>query len=368
VKFELLTRWQTWTPIIALMLGVFGGVLPETLGLVLVVSALVVTVLAAVYHAEVIAERVGEPYGTLVLAVAVTIIEVALIISLMLSTETPTPTIVRDTVFAAVMIIITGMVGLCMLAGAWQHGEQTFTRRGVSAALATLSALAVLTLVLPNFTVSASGGAYSPLQLAFVGFVSLVLYGAFVFVQTVRHREYFLDEIHEKILAENEAVVESGAPVEHVERAPLGVTFVLLVLALVAVVLLAKTLAPGLTELAVVIGAPVAAAGVFIAAIVLLPESLAAFRAARANRLQTSMNLALGSALASIGLTIPTLAVISIAMGWTLDLGLGNREIVLLFLSLLVCTQSFSIGRTTILQGTVHLVIFAVYLFTTIVP
>jgi len=144
VKFELLTRWQTWTPIIALMLGVFGGVLPETLGLVLVVSALVVTVLAAVYHAEVIAERVGEPYGTLVLAVAVTIIEVALIISLMLSTETPTPTIVRDTVFAAVMIIITGMVGLCMLAGAWQHGEQTFTRRGVSAALATLSALAVL--------------------------------------------------------------------------------------------------------------------------------------------------------------------------------------------------------------------------------
>jgi len=145
------------------------------------------------------------------------------------------------------------------------------------------------------------------------------------------------------------------------------VTFVLLVLALGAVVLLAKTLAPGLTELAVVIGAPVAAAGVFIAAIVLLPESLAAFRAARANRLQTSMNLPVGSALASIGLTIPTLAVISIAMGWTLDLGLGNREIVLLFLSLLVCTQSISTGRTTILQGTVHFVIFAVYLFTTIV-
>ena len=266
------------------------------------------------------------------------------------------------------MIIITGMVGLCMLAGAWQHGEQTFTRRGVSAALATLSALAVLTLVLPNFTVSAAGGAYSPSQLAFVGFVSLVLYGAFVFVQTVRHRDYFLDEIHEKILAENEAVAASGQPVEHVERAPLGFTFVLLIVALIAVVLVAKTLAPGLTELAVLIDAPVAAAGVFIAAIVLLPESLAAFRAARANRLQTSMNLALGSALASIGLTIPTLAVISIAMGWTLDLGLGNREIVLLGLSLLVCTQSFSTGRTTILQGTVHLVIFAVYLFTTIVP
>jgi Ca2+:H+ antiporter len=368
MKLDTLKRWQTWVPVLALALGAYDTWVDKSPLLAFVVIALVATVLAAVYHAEVIAERVGEPYGTLVLAVAVTIIEVALIISLMLSTETPVPTIVRDTVFAAVMIIITGMVGLCMLAGAWQHGEQTFTRRGVSAALATLSALSVLTLVLPNFTVSASGGAYSNPQLAFVGFVSLVLYGAFVFVQTIRHREYFLDEIHEKILAETEAVAERGEPVEHVERAPLGLTFVLLVIALVAVVLLAKTLAPGLTQLAVVIGAPVAAAGVFIAAIVLLPESLAAFRAARANRLQTSMNLALGSALASIGLTIPTLAVISIAMGWTLDLGLGNREIVLLFLSLLVCTQSFSTGRTTILQGTVHLVIFAVYLFTTIVP
>ncbi|MFZ9667473.1 MAG: calcium:proton antiporter [Steroidobacteraceae bacterium] len=368
MKLDTLKRWQTWVPVLALSLGVYDTWVDKTPELVLVVIALVATVLAAVYHAEVIAERVGEPYGTLVLAVAVTIIEVALIISLMLSTETPVSTIVRDTVFAAVMIITTGMVGVCMLAGAWQHGEQTFTRRGVSAALATLSALAVLTLVLPNFTISASGGAYSNPQLAFVGFVSLVLYGAFVFVQTIRHRDYFLDEIHEKILAENEALAASGPPVEHVERAPLGWTFVLLVIALVAVVLLAKTLAPGLTELAVVIGAPVAAAGVFIAAIVLLPESLAAFRAARANRLQTSINLALGSALASIGLTIPTLAVISIAMGWTLDLGLGDREIVLLALSLLVCTQSFSTGRTTILQGTVHLVIFAVYLFTTIVP
>jgi Ca2+:H+ antiporter len=188
VKLDVLKRWQTWVPILALILGVSGGVLDKTLNLLLVVTALVATVLAAVYHAEVIAERVGEPYGTLVLAVAVTIIEVALIISLMLSTDTPVATIVRDTVFAAVMIIITGMVGLCMLAGAWQHGEQTFTRRGVSAALATLSALSVLTLVLPNFTVSASGGAYSTSQLAFVGFVSLVLYGAFVFVQTVRHR------------------------------------------------------------------------------------------------------------------------------------------------------------------------------------
>jgi Ca2+:H+ antiporter len=368
MRLDILKRWQTWLPPLALATGLFSGLLPSALAMALVIGTLVFTVLAAVYHAEVIAERIGEPYGTLVLAVAVTIIEVALIISLMLSADTPLTTIVRDTVFAAVMIIITGMVGLCLLAGAWQHGEQTFTRRGVSAALATLTALAVLTLVLPNYTVSAAGGAYSPLQLAFVGFVSLVLYGAFVFVQTVKHRDYFLDDIHAKILAESDAGAAGGDAIEHVERAPLGSTLVLLIVALVAVVLLAKTLAPGLTQLATLIGAPLAAAGVFIAALVLLPESIAAFRAARSNRLQTSMNLALGSALASIGLTIPALAAISIAMGWTLELGLGDRELVLLALSLLVCTQSFSTGRTTVLQGAVHLVIFAVYLFTTIVP
>jgi Ca2+:H+ antiporter len=183
-------RWQAWVPLLGLALGVFGGKLPESLAVASTVSVLVFVVLAAVYHAEVIAERVGEPYGTLVLAVAVTIIEVALIISLMLSGDGPVPTLVRDTVFAAVMIIITGMVGLCLLSGALSHGEQTFTRRGVSAALATLTALSVLTLVLPNFTTSAPGGAYSMLQLAFVGFVSLVLYGAFVFIQTIKHRDY----------------------------------------------------------------------------------------------------------------------------------------------------------------------------------
>jgi Ca2+:H+ antiporter len=338
-------RWQAWVPIIGLVLGVAGSMLPATLATVSTVLVLVFVVLAAVYHAEVIAERVGEPYGTLILAVAVTIIEAALIISLMLGEDGPTPTLVRDTVFAAVMLIITGMVGICLLAGSLKNGEQVFTHRGVSASLATLTALSVLTLILPNFTTSAPGGAYSTSQLAFVGFVSLVLYGAFVFIQTIKHRDYFLDEIHEKIVAESAALSAGQQPVAHVERAPLG-----------------------LTSFVRAIGAPAAAVGVFIAALVLLPESIAAFRAARANRLQTSMNLALGSALACIGLTIPTLAVISIAMGWTLDLGLGTKEIVLLALSLLVCTQSFSTGRTTVLQGTVHLVIFAVYLFTTIVP
>jgi len=363
-----LARWQVWVPVLGLVLGIFGSSLPSAVAITATVAALVFVVLAAVYHAEVIAERVGEPYGTLILAVAVTIIEAALIISLMLGDDGPTPTLVRDTVFAAVMIIITGMVGICLLAGSLKNGEQVFTRRGVSAALATLTALSVLTLVLPNFTTSAPGGAYSVSQLAFVGFVSLVLYGSFIFIQTIKHRDYFLDEIHDKIVAESEALSAGQPAPVHVERAPLSWTFIALVLSLIVVVLLAKSLAPGLTSFVRAIDAPAAAVGVFIAALVLLPESIAAFRAARANRLQTSMNLALGSALACIGLTIPTLAVISIMMGWTLDLGLGPKEIVLLGLSLLVCTQSFSTGRTTVLQGTVHLVIFAVYLFTTVVP
>lgn len=365
---SIVSRYTPWIVPIAswLVVAIALAWIDHTVVLALVVATLIATVLAAVYHAEVIAERIGEPFGTLVLAVAVTVIEVALIVSLMLSSGDPLPTLVRDTVFAAIMIIITGMVGVCILFGALAHGEQTFTRRGVSAALAALTALSVLTLVLPNYTISAPGGAYSPSQLAFVGFVSLVLYGAFVFVQTIKHRDYFLDEIHDQILRESDA----GAAPAHasVKRAPLVWTVLALLAALGAVVMLAKSLAPGLTAAALAIGAPQAAAGVFIAAIVLLPESIAAFRAARLNRLQTSMNLALGSALASIGLTIPTLAVLSLTMGWTLDLGLDNRELVLLALSLLVCTQSFSTGRTTILQGAVHLIIFAVYIFTTIVP
>jgi len=328
----------------------------------LLVVALVGVVLAAVHHAEVIAERIGEPFGTLVLAVAVTIIEVALIVALMLADSEPNMQLPRDTVFAAVMIIVTGMVGLCLLTGGRRHGENTFGELGVSSALATLASLSVLTLVLPNYTTSMPGGAYSSSQLAFVALVSLVLYGAFVFVQTVKHRDYFLDATHEQIVAaaERDAAVAS--------RASMPATLFALLVSLGAVVLLAKGLAPTLTAALDAVGAPDAATGVFIAAIVLLPESLAAYRAATLNRLQTSLNLALGSALASIGLTIPVVAALSLAMGWTLDLGLGQREIVLLVLALLVSSLSVAKGRTMVLHGVVHLVLFAVYLFTTIVP
>jgi Ca2+:H+ antiporter len=354
-------RWPWIWPAGSLLLAVPALAAHDLSWLALpVVVALVGTVLAAVHHAEVIAERVGEPFGTLVLAVAVTVIEVALIVSLMLADDTPNMALPRDTVFAAVMIIVTGMVGACLFAGASRHGEQQFQLHGVSAALATLAALAVLTLVLPNYTTSAAGPVYTSGQLAFVALVSLVLYLVFVFVQTVRNRHYFLDE--------GDSTDDCTPPPERRARQPMGWTSLALSAALVGVVLLAKSLAPGITTALDSMGAPEAATGVFIAGLVLLPESLAAFRAARANRLQTSLNLSIGSALASIGLTIPVIAVLSLVMGWTPELGLGAREIALLWLSLLVCTLSLGTGRTTLLHGAVHLVIFGVFLFTTIVP
>lgn len=333
----------------------FGGAVTG-----LVAAALVGAVLAAVHHAEVVAHRIGEPFGTLLLAVAVTVIEVALIVSLMISGGEAETALARDTVFAAVMIILNGLLGLCLLVGAVRHREQTFGQAGVSASLATIAALAILTLVLPNYTTSAPGAVYSNTQLAFVGLVSLVLYGVFVLVQTVRHRDYFLPA------GPGAGDEETHAPPP--SNAAALASLLLLLASLGVVVLLAKALAPTMKSAVHALGAPEATVGVMIAALVLLPESLAAVRAARADRLQTSLNLGLGSALASIGLTIPTVAVVSLAAGWPLTLGLDAKGTVLLLLTLIVATLSLGAGRTTVLQGVVHLVIFAVYLFTTVVP
>lgn len=323
-------------------------------------AGLVACVLAAVHHAEVVAHRVGEPFGTLVLALAVTVIEVALIVSLMLAGGESTAALARDTIFAAIMIILNGMVGVCLLAGGSRHGEQVFGHYGVNAALATLAALSVITLVLPNTTTTTAGPIYSESQLGLIAVVSLVLYGAFVLIQTVRHRDYFLPAGD----AAQDAQAHAAVPSTRVA----AISAVLLVACLGAVVLLAKSLAPTIEAAVDAAGAPKAVVGIIIAAIVLLPESLAALKAARSNRLQTSLNLALGSALASIGLTIPAVALVTLATGWTLVLGLDPKGMVLLALSLLVATLSLGTGRTTILQGAVHLVIFAVYLLTTIVP
>ena len=356
---NMLPRWTIAAPIAGWVL--LGGTLLGWGGIYVLVLAvgLVASVLAAVHHAEVVAHKVGEPYGTLVLAIAVTVIEVALIVSLMLAGGPAANALARDTVFAAVMIILTGMLGLCMLAGGSAHGEQRFRLYGVSGALVTLAAIAVLTMVLPNYTETTPGPFYSRSQLAFIALVTLVLYGTFVLVQTVRHRDYFLPAD-----GAADADVHAVPPTATQTWTSVG----LLLACLGAVVLLAKAIAPTIETMLQGAGAPPAVLGIIIAGVVLAPEGIAALRAARANRLQTSLNLALGSALASIGLTIPTVAVLSLVSGHPLALGLGPMALVQLVFALFLATISLGTGRTTILQGVVHLVLFAVYLFTTVIP
>ncbi|WP_323120366.1 calcium:proton antiporter [Burkholderia alba] len=352
-----LPRWTLWAPLAAWLVLALSRVVPAEGFLIAAFgAALAGSVFAAVHHAEVVAHRVGEPFGTLVLAIAVTVIEVALIVSVMLSAGPEKAGLARDTVFAAVMIVCNGIVGMCLLVGGWKHGEQDFQGRGANKALAVLASLSVLTLVMPNYLSAVPGPQLSTSQLAFAGVSSLVLYGVFVFVQTVRHRDYFL------IGASPDESVHATPPSTRVALTSLAFLFI----SLVAVVLLAKLLSPAVERSMMSLGAPEAAVGIVIAALVLLPEGLAAVGAARANRLQTSMNLALGSALASIGLTIPTVAVVFIWTARPLTLGIGGMETVLLALTLLVSTLTLSTGRTTVLQGAVHLSLFAAYLFLSI--
>jgi Ca2+:H+ antiporter len=350
-----LPRWTLFAPIAAWVILAASGVAGESAWfLTLVGISLAGAVFSAVHHAEVVAHRVGEPLGTLVLAVAVTVIEVALIVSVMLSAGPEKAGLARDTVFAAVMIVCNGIVGICLLVGGAMHGEQNFRVSGANAAMSVLASLSILTLVMPNYLSAVPGPVLSTSQLAFAGVSSLVLYCVFVFIQTVRHRDYFLAGTQ----ADNESV--------HAEPPSLRTALVsglFLLVSLVAVVLLAKLLSPAVERGVRAAGAPEAVVGIVIAALVLLPEGLAALAAARANRLQTSLNLALGSALASIGLTIPTVAVVFIWTGQPLALGLGGMETVLLVLTLIVGTLTLATGRTTILQGAVHLSIFAAYLF-----
>lgn len=352
--------WTSLTPLTAAAL--LAGAVFTTLNGVLVAVcavALIAAVVAAVHHAEVVAHRVGEPFGTLVLAVAITVIEVALIVSVMLAGGPDKAALPRDTIFSAVMIITTGVVGICMLVGGLHHHEQSFHLEGANAALAALVALAGLSLVMPAFTTSSGGGTYTVPQLAFVAISSLALWAAFVFVQTVRHRDYFLPPVN----AANEDI--HAAPPS---AAQASASFALLLVSLVAVVGLAKQLSPTIEAAVTAAGAPKAVIGIAIAMLVLLPETWAAVRAAQADRLQTSMNLALGSALASIGLTIPAVVVASVWLDLPLVLGLEPKDIVMLALAFLVSAITLSTGRTTVMQGAVHLVLFAAFLFLALVP
>jgi Ca2+:H+ antiporter len=356
--------WPAVAPVLAVVALVLAwGREPGAVLVVVLALALGAAVLAAVHHAEVVAHRVGEPFGSLVLAVAVTVIEVALIVTLMVSGGPGTDTLARDTVFAAVMISANGIVGAAVLAGTLAHGLVSFNAEGTGAALATVTALATLSLVLPTFTVTAPGPVFSPGQLAFAAVASVALYAMFVLTQTVRHRDFFLP------VGSDGAIIEPDG--EHAAP-PSGRTALtslgLLMLALVAVVGLAKVESPAIEDAVAAVGFPQSVVGVVIALLVLLPETLAAVRAARRDRIQTSLNLALGSAIASIGLTIPAIAVASIWLDGPLTLGLGPIQLVLLGLTVLVSVLTVVPGRATRLQGGVHLVLLAAFLFLSVNP
>ncbi len=331
---------------------------PSAGGLVFAAVLLVIlfgTVFAAVHHAEVIAERIGEPYGTLLLTLAVTVIEVALIATIMLG-EKPVPALARDTVFAVVMIVCNGLVGICILAGGLRYREQDFQVTGSNIYLSVLIVLATITLILPNYTLTTPGPLYSAGQLAFVSIVTIILYGVFLYTQTIRHRDYFIIENN------------GGGDAGQTSTRALMLSVVLLLVSLLAVVLLAKKFSQVVDAGAAAIGAPPAFAGILVALLILLPESVAAIAAARKNDLQKSINLALGSSLATIGLTIPAVAVAAWALDKTLILGLDQREVVLLVMTFFISMLTFGTGRTNILFGLVHLVVFAVFVFMVFVP
>ena len=349
-------RWTTTVPVVAVVALAFSW--ERTLpGAAVAVVALLLggAVLAAVHHADVIAGRVGEPFGSLVLALSVTIIEVALIVTLMVTGGSDKDTLARDTVFAALMITCNGIVGLSLLFSTRGGRVAVFNAEGTGAALATIAALATLSLVLPTFTSSTPGPTFTTPQLTYAAIASLTMYGLFVIMQTIRHRDQFLPaevDVTDPTLAETEPDPTASATA-------LWPSVSLLLLALVGVVGLAKAISPTIESAVREARLPLGVVGVVIAALVLLPESLAAVRSAKGGQVQTSMNLAYGSAMASIGLTIPAIAVASLWLEGPLKLGLGDTELVLLALTVVVSILTVAPGRATLLQGGIHLTLFA---------
>jgi len=356
VPTDRLPIWTVAVPFVALGtdLALHGSAGLFAAGVLIV--ALVAAVMAAVHHAEVVALRVGEPFGAILLALAVTVIELGLIVSIMLGDQ-PEPTLMRDTIHAVVVLVLHGIAGLCIVVGALRHREQEFSTQGAQAYLIVLLPMVAITLVLPNFTTSAPGPYYTGAQLAFVSVACLLLWLAFTFVQTVRHREHFVP-------TKPAAAAPAARPTARLTGASIG----LLLVALVAVVLLAKGVSPFIQAAVAGVGAPPALVGVIVAAIVLLPEGMTAVRAAREDQLQTSINLALGSGVASIGLTVPTVAAVAWWTGSPMALGVTPGGAVLLALSFMMALITYGTGRASLLSGVVHLILLATWLFLIVVP
>ncbi len=354
----LLLQWTITIPVLAWILFFSGAIDKNGAFQVAAGVLLILSVMSAVHHSEIIAHRVGEPYGTIILAVAVTIIEVAIIISLMVSGGEEAKSLARDTIFSATMLILNGIVGLCLFIGGLKHHEQNFSKHSATIALVSLVSIIILTLIFPSFTTSVKGPYYSTPQLVFVSIACLLIYSFFLFAQTTRHREYFLADDGDD---EKKHTVKINGIV-------FATSLVFLLISLGIVVLLAKTLSPTIEGVVVGYNLPKTLVGVIIAAVILLPEGIAAINAARKNKLQTSLNLALGSALASIGLTIPCVAVVSRLYDMNIVLGLDIKSIVLLGLSVFIVMLSLASGRTNIVYGVVLLVNLLAFIFMIIHP
>lgn len=355
-----LLQWTIIIPILSWVLFFSGLIEGSSIFQIVASLLLIFSVMSAVHHSEIIAERVGEPYGTIILAISITVIEVSIVVSLMMSEGPEAASLARDTVYSATMLILNGIIGLCLLIGGLKHYEQNFSVSSVTIALVSLVSIIVFTLVFPTFTESVSGGYYSMPQLIFASIACLVIYASFLFAQTRRYRQYFLtigddenEELAEPIPISNKIFFTS-------------LTF--LIISLGIVVLLAKTLSPTIESIIISYSLPKTLVGVVIAAIILLPEAIAAIIAARKNKLQTSINLALGSALASIGLTIPSVAVVCIMLDMPIILGLDIKSIVLLALSVFTVMLSLSKGKSNIVYGVVLLVNLFAFIFLMIYP
>jgi Ca2+:H+ antiporter len=307
--------------------------------------------MCVVRHAEHLAHRLGEPLGTLILTLAVTAIEATSISAVMMHGK-ENPTLARDTLFAVIMILLNGMVGASLLLGAWRHHEQHYNLNGANTYLSVIIPLAVLGLIMPNFTQTTPGPTLSYQQEIFLALMSIALYGAFLAVQTGRHRGYFVVEGDEDA-ASHEA--ERAAPAPWLRHA------LLLAAYMVPVVYLAEQLGQPIDNMIHNLHAPAALGGVVIAALVATPEAIGAVRSAMLNQLQRSMNIFLGSVLSTIGLTIPIMLVVSHVMGRPIYLGLQNSSFVMLLLTLFVSVVTFASGRTNVLQGAVHLLLFVAY-------
>jgi len=350
--------------LVAAIFLVLGGAALENLAspvalavvFLILLAAVLRCAISAVHHADSLAIRCGEPYGTLILTLSVISIEVMMISAAMLHGAN-NPTLARDTMFAVVMIALNGLVGFSLLLGGLRHREQNYNLQGAGAYLNTIMALVVLGLVLPNFTTSLVGPRFTLVQEIFLIAVTVILYAIFLFIQTGRHRGYFKDAAEHA--DDHEVPAHLGSA---------GFHGLMLFLYLVVVVVLAEKFAIPLDTSIERFGFPQAFGGAVIAALVLTPEALASIRAATRNRLQRSVNILHGSVLASIGLTIPSVLIIGIITNRPIVLGIQGGNLPLLVLTLGVSMVTFGSGKTNILQGCIHLVLFAVFLLLIFAP